>query len=246
MNKGPAEAETLSETVVELLSEFDLEDDEVAVCVCPPAISLSSVSDVLGDSPIALGAQNMHAEESGAYTGEISGGMLLQAGCEYVILGHSERRQYQGETDAQVNAKVIRALDLGLVPIVCIGETLDEREADQVEAVIERQLTDSLAGITLEDAGDLVLAYEPVWAIGTGKTATPAQAQDVHAFIRGWLADRFDAELADDMEILYGGSVKPGNAGDLFSEDDIDGGLIGGASLNADAFAAIVRAACEV
>ncbi len=218
--------------------------EHVTVAVCPPFTALEAVAEMIRDTPLRLGAQTMHAEEQGAFTGEVSAPMLTSVGCHYVILGHSERRQLFGETDADVNEKVRAALRHGLVPIVCVGETLDEREAGDAEAVVERQLDDGLAGITPADGSDLVVAYEPVWAIGTGRTATPEQAQAMHRMIRARLAERF-GPLGREVELLYGGSVKPGNAAELFAQPDIDGGLVGGASLEAEAFAAIVDAAAQ-
>ena len=201
---------------------------------------------VLEGSPIGLGGQNMHWESGGAYTGEISGAMLVDAGCTHVILGHSERRHGMGETDAQVNAKLHAALAARLIPIVCIGETKDERLGDRTEAVLAAQLTGSLAGLSPEQMAGTVLAYEPVWAIGTGLTATPEQAQSAHAFIRGRLAEAFGEATAARVVVQYGGSVKPDNAAELLACPDIDGALVGGASLKAGDFLAIVRAARDV
>jgi triosephosphate isomerase (TIM) len=219
---------------------------EVRVAICPPAVFLARIDEVLAGSPVGLGAQNMHWKPDGAYTGEISGAMLNDAGCTHVILGHSERRHGLGETDAQVNAKLHAALEAGLIPIVCIGETQDERLAEQTEDVLEGQLTGSLAGLAPAQVAGTVLAYEPVWAIGTGLTATPHQAQAAHAFIRGWLSRTFGPATAARVVVQYGGSVKPDNAGDLLACPDIDGALVGGASLKADDFLAIVRAAQSV
>lgn len=215
----------------------------VDVAVCPPFISLDAVSGTLHGSPVRLGAQNMHAADAGAYTGEVSAAMLRSVGCHYVILGHSERRQYFGETDAGVNAKVRQAMAHSLVPIVCVGETLEERDAGKVDAVVEQQVSGALDGVAVASASTLVIAYEPVWAIGTGRTATPAQAQEVHAHIRVLLVQRYGADVGKGINILYGGSMKPANAAELLAQPDIDGGLIGGASLKPDAFAAIVAAA---
>jgi triosephosphate isomerase len=200
----------------------------------------------LANSPIGLGAQNMHWKPEGAYTGELSGAMLNDAGCTHVILGHSERRHGMGETDAQVNAKLHAALAVGLIPIVCIGETREEREANQTEDVVAGQLTGSLAALSAEQMAGVVLAYEPVWAIGTGLTATPEQAQAVHAFIRGWLSTQFGEATAARVVVQYGGSVKPDNAGELLSCPDIDGALVGGASLKDTDFLGIIRAAQTV
>lgn len=215
----------------------------VDVALCPPFVFLGEVRDVLTGSAVKLGGQDVSVHPAGAYTGEISGSMLREFGCDYVIVGHSERRSYHGESDELVADKMIAAHKAGLVPIVCVGETLEEREAGQTETVIGRQinalLSDSKCVRALAGA---VIAYEPVWAIGTGRTASPQQAQDVHAFIRGRLA-RHDPALATRMQILYGGSVKPDNSAELFVMADIDGGLIGGASLKADDFLAICQAA---
>ncbi len=215
----------------------------VQVAVCPPFVNLEVVRQVIEGTPIRLGAQHMHHEEAGAYTGEVSASMLKSVGCRYVILGHSERRQYFGETDEGVNRKIKRALQYELIPIVCVGETLEERQAGQAAAVVERQVRAALDGVALHSAEALVIAYEPVWAIGTGHTATPDQAQEMHALIRRLLIDRYGEDIGRALHILYGGSVKPGNAADLFAQPDVDGGLIGGASLKAPDFAAIVRAA---
>lgn len=213
----------------------------VQVALCPPFVCLDAVFNVLRGSDLKLGAQNSHHVDDGAYTGEISAPMLRSVGCDYVILGHSERRQYFGETDEGVNSKVRQALSHGLIPIVCVGEVLEERRAGHEQAVVQAQVEKALEGVTLADASHLVIAYEPVWAIGTGETATPEQAQEMHAFIRSLLKQQY-GELAPDIHLLYGGSMKPDNAADLLSQPDVDGGLIGGASLKADAFAAIVAA----
>ncbi len=219
---------------------------DVRVAVCPPAVFLPAVDKALAGSPIGLGAQNMHWKPEGAYTGELSGAMLNDAGCTHVILGHSERRHGLGETDAQVNAKVHAALAANLIPIVCIGETEQERDAGQTEDVVAGQLTGSLAGLSAEQMAGIVLAYEPVWAIGTGRTATPAQAQEVHRLIRDWLGERFGQETGARVVVQYGGSVKPDNAAELLACPDIDGALVGGASLKASDFLAIIKAAQDV
>ena len=215
----------------------------VEVVVCPPYTALATAADALAGSGIGLGAQNMHWEPSGAFTGEVSAEMLLTAGCRYVIIGHSERRALFHETNADVNRKVKAALAAGLTPIMCVGETLDQREAGKTEDVVRDHVEGGLAGLGADQIRKIVVAYEPVWAIGTGKTATPEQAQDVHAFIRALLARLADTGTAQTVRIQYGGSVKPENAKELFGKPDIDGGLIGGASLKADSFAAIVKAA---
>lgn len=214
------------------------------VAVCPPFVYLAEVAAAMRDSGITLGAQNCSHLSGGAYTGEVAPAMLKDVGCSYVIVGHSERRALYGESDQLVAEKMVAAHLAGLLPIVCVGELLEEREAGETEAVIARQLEPLLQHGAEQRAAlrNAVIAYEPVWAIGTGKTATPAQAQEVHAFIRGRIAEQ-DAELAGRMQILYGGSVKGSNAAELFAMADIDGGLVGGASLNAAEFLAICRAA---
>lgn len=239
MNTDLSDARALARDVVKEVGD----PGAVKVVVCPPYISLGGVWEVVDGSAVALGAQNMHEEESGAFTGEVSGPMLRSVGCGYVILGHSERRQYFGETDAGVNAKIKAAQKHGLIPIVCVGETLDERKRGDAETVVGRQLSEGLSGIAVDDPDDFVLAYEPVWAIGTGETATPDQAQEMHAFIRSKLKAQFGDAAGRDIHILYGGSVKPNNAAELFGRQDVDGGLIGGASLKGTDFAAIVDAA---
>lgn len=213
---------------------------ELAVCV--PSVYLAQCRDALKGSAIAWGAQDLSAHENGAYTGEISASMLRDFNCTYVIVGHSERRAYHGETDAIVAQKTLRAIDNGLIPIVCVGETLEQREADHTRVVIERQIAAVLEALAADQLTQIVVAYEPVWAIGTGKTATPEMAQKVHALLRAQLTVK-NALAAAQVRILYGGSMKPGNAAELLAMDDIDGGLIGGAALNAADFLAIARAA---
>ncbi len=242
MNTDLAAATRLAEDVVAAVGEAGA----VQVAVCPPFISLDAVFGALRGSAIRLGAQNMHHADAGAFTGEVSAPMLRSVGCDYVILGHSERRQYFGETDASVNAKLQQALANALIPILCVGETLDERRAGRERAVVERQVEGALAGVTLDDPAGLVIAYEPVWAIGTGETATPEQAQQMHAFLRKLLRQRLGEDVGGGVLLLYGGSMKPANAADLLAQRDVDGGLIGGASLKAPDFAAIVRAAQAV
>ncbi|MQL52224.1 triose-phosphate isomerase [Desulfofundulus thermobenzoicus] len=217
----------------------------VEVAVCPPFTALQTVSRELAGSPIALGAQNMYWEDEGAFTGEISPVMLKEIGCRYVILGHSERRQYFGETDEKVNRKVKAAFKHGLVPIVCVGELLEEREAGRTAEVIGAQVRGSLAGLSPGELAALVVAYEPVWAIGTGRTASPRDAQEVNRFIRGLLREMGGEDAAGRVRIQYGGSVKPDNAAALMAQPDIDGALVGGASLKVDAFTAIVQAAAK-
>ncbi|MEO8272075.1 MAG: triose-phosphate isomerase [Aureliella sp.] len=218
-------------------------DNAVQVALCPPSVYLQQVATALQGSLIELGAQNMSPEKEGAFTGEVSGSMLKDVGCQCVILGHSERRQFFGETDSSINAKTKAALSYGLTPIVCVGEMLEQREAGTTAKVIDTQMRGSLNGLTPEQAGQIVIAYEPVWAIGTGKTASPAQAEEVHAQIRKLLAELFSARVADSIRIQYGGSVKPDNAAELMGQPNIDGALVGGAALKADSFAAIVAAA---
>lgn len=219
---------------------------EVQVAVCPPFVNLQAVAEVLDGSVVKVGAQHMHFEDQGAYTGEVSADMLTSVGCHYVILGHSERRQYFGETDVSVRKKVRKARAHGLVPIVCVGEKLAQREAGREQEVVRGQVEGALEGVAVNEPDEVVLAYEPVWAIGTGETATPEQAQEMHAFIRSLLRDRFDDDVAGGMHILYGGSMKPHNATSLLSKPDVNGGLIGGASLTAPDFAAIVEAGASV
>jgi triosephosphate isomerase len=219
---------------------------DVRVVLCPPAVFLQEVDTVLEGSPIGLAAQNMHWEPGGAYTGEISAAMLVDAGCTHVILGHSERRQGLGETDAQINRKLHAALAARLIPIVCIGETKDQRLGNDTERILVEQLTGSLAGLSPMQMGGSVLAYEPVWAIGTGLTATPEQAQSAQAFIRRCLARQFGEATAARVVVQYGGSVKPENAAQLLACPDIDGALVGGASLSAADFLAIFRAGQDV
>jgi triosephosphate isomerase len=223
------------------LLDGDSKSDNATVIVCPPFTALAEAARMLSGTHIGLGAQNISEHEKGAFTGEISARMLLTVGVNWVILGHSERRQYQREDDALINLKVKRAIAAGLTPIVCVGETLTQREAGQTEAVVAEQVAGTLAGFSADELKRVVIAYEPVWAIGTGRTATPEMAQEVHRFIRQKLAET-DPEIAEIMSILYGGSVKPGNAAGLFEQPDIDGGLIGGASLSAADFIGIINA----
>ncbi len=213
----------------------------VDIIVCPVYTALSEISDLLIDSNISLGAQNVYWETSGAFTGEISPLMLKDAGCKFVIVGHSERRKYFAETDQTVNKRIKAAQAAGLIPIFCVGETLKEREANKTIDLITRQLKGGLEGLVSDDILKLIIAYEPVWAIGTGKTATPKQAQEVHKFIRDWLKDCYSQEVADSLRILYGGSVKPDNTRELIKENDIDGALVGGASLDSSSFVEIVN-----
>ncbi len=215
--------------------------EDVEVVVCPVYPALAVVSDVIIETNIKLGAQDLYWKNSGAFTGEVSGPLLKDAGCEYVIVGHSERRQFFHETNETVNKKAFAALECGLTPIICVGETLQEREAGNTFKVVEDHVRGAYQGLTSDQALNTVIAYEPVWAIGTGKTATPEQAQEVHKFIRDLLTKMYDVEIAQEITIQYGGSVKPDNAAELMSQPDIDGALVGGASLEAKSFAEIVK-----
>jgi triosephosphate isomerase len=216
---------------------------KVTVALCPPFPYLQKVAAILAGSPVELGAQNVYPEKEGAFTGEVGTAMLQDAGCRFVILGHSERRHKLGETNDFINRKVHAALAAGLNGILCVGETLEERDREQTEAVLDDQLTSGLAGLSTDSLGSMVLAYEPVWAIGTGRNATPAQAQQVHAFLRGRVAEIYGPAAAEALRIQYGGSVKPENAASLLQQPDVDGALVGGASLNASQFLEIVHAA---
>ena len=242
MNTDLTGARQLASAVVSAIDA----NTSVDVAVCPPFMSLDAVFSAVHGSPIRVGAQDMHWETSGAYTGAISAAMLRSVGCHYVILGHSERRQYFGESDETVNRKVHRALESKLVPIVCVGEKLDDRDAGVENDVVASQMRLGLEDVKVDWPSGLVVAYEPVWAIGTGRTASPEQAEAMHGHIRGLLAELLGDAVGGQIRILYGGSVKPGNAAELFSRKDVDGGLIGGASLAAHDFAEIVRAAASV
>lgn len=212
------------------------------VVIAPPFTAIKAVADKLEGSNIHVSGQDVATEtKHGAHTGEVCGDMLKDAGCSHVIIGHSERRAMYGDTDAVVNRKIRAALNFNLTPIVCVGETLEERDSGNAEAVVAAQLEHSLAELTASDLVRIVLAYEPVWAIGTGRTATPTQAQQMHAFIRQWISGKFDKTSADGLRVLYGGSVKPENISDLMAEADIDGALVGGASLEAESFSKIVN-----
>jgi triosephosphate isomerase (TIM) len=238
MNTDRVGAVKLARAIAESAGKYAAVD----ILVCPPFVNLVPVSEVVKGTKVALGAQNMYHEANGAFTGEISAAMLLDAGCSYVILGHSERRHILKETDADINKKTLAALAACLIPIVCVGELLSEREAGQTAAVIRRQFEGSLAGVSAEQIEKTVIAYEPVWAIGTGKVATPQQAAEVHADLRKLLVDRYNNGSAEKVRILYGGSVKASNAGELLAQPNIDGALVGGASLNADDFLGIAAA----
>ncbi|KPJ61903.1 MAG: triosephosphate isomerase [Deltaproteobacteria bacterium DG_8] len=237
MNKNSAESIKLVSELREMVSDVS----DVEIVVAPPFTALGSVEATIKDSNIFLSAQNTFWQEIGAFTGEISPSMLKDVGCQYTIIGHSERRQYFAETNETVNKRLQAALKASLTPIVCIGETLEEREAGKTLAVIEQQVREGLNGLSSEEMEKVVIAYEPVWAIGTGKTATPDQAQEVHKFIRDQIAQIFGEGVAENIRVLYGGSVKPDNIDQLMAQKDIDGALVGGASLKAESFARIVK-----
>lgn len=241
MNMGPQEAK-------EFLSAF--KEEKLCECkgvekvIVPPFVTIPAVMEALnGCQCIGVGAQDVSDHDNGAFTGEISTAMLLEIGCKYVVVGHSERRQYHGETNTYINKKIKKALAAGLVPIYCIGETLAQREAGELEKILRSQVEEGLAGLSDEQVAGLVIAYEPVWAIGTGKTASATDAQAAHAFIRSVVKETFGTDAADKVRIQYGGSVKPANASELMACPDIDGALVGGAALKAASFAAIIRAA---
>lgn len=238
MNTNQAEAVALAAGVAEAAGSVQNAD----LLVCPPAIYLESVCKALAGSAVALGGQNMCDQDNGAFTGETSHAMLSDVGATYVILGHSERRAIFGESDASVNSKTKKALEAGLVPIVCLGEQLEQRVAGKTAEVIAEQFAGSLAGLSAEQVAGLVIAYEPVWAIGTGKVATPEQAEEVHADLRRLLTERYNSETAEKVRILYGGSVKPGNAAELIGQPNVDGALVGGASLKSEDFLGIATA----
>jgi triosephosphate isomerase len=240
MNKNLDETVAL---ISELKKNLGNRIPDVGVVVCPQFPSLTAAHSLLRDSGIGLGAQNLSQHSEGAYTGEVSGAILRSAGCKYVIIGHSERRQYFKESDMLVNSKIKSALKEGLTPIVCVGETLTERETGSTHAVVTTQVEGAFSGINTEDVKKTMIAYEPVWAIGTGKTATPEQANEVHRLIRDLIQKKYTRTIADEIIILYGGSVNAQNALSLFSQPDIDGGLVGGASLKSDSFTAIAEGA---
>jgi triosephosphate isomerase len=239
MHKGPGEAIVFLEELSEAVAGVEGRE----VLVCPPAIDLYALGRMLrkSESPVKLGGQNLYPAKEGAFTGEIAPPMLKEANCTYVILGHSERRQYFKEHDAFINDKVKAAREYELIPILCVGETETQRDAGQAEAVVSTQIRGGLGGVPINTADELVIAYEPVWAIGTGRTATPEDAQAMHRHIRTLLIDLFGRDLAQGVRILYGGSVKPDNVDELMSQADIDGALVGGASLKVDSFARIVK-----
>ena len=234
MNKTPSEGKKLVEELIPLVK-----DAKCDVVVCVPATDIYAVGQAIKGTNIKLGAQNVHFAESGAFTGEISADMLKELGVEYVIIGHSERRQYFGETDETVNKRTLRALEAGLTPIVCVGESLEERESGKTEALLKKQVEEGFKGV--EDITKVVVAYEPIWAIGTGKTATSEQANETIGYIRSELARLFGKDAAEKVRIQYGGSMKPSNAKELMAMEEIDGGLIGGASLKAVDFSQVVN-----
>ena len=237
MYKTPDEAAQTAQQLVERVAGVT----EVDIMIAPTYAALVPVFEVIQNSPVALGAQNLFWEDEGAYTGEISAPMLKSAGCQYGIIGHSERRQYFGETDETVNKKIQAAIQVGIKPVFCVGETEEERSSEQTLSVLDKQVKKGLEGLVSDQLDTLIIAYEPVWAIGTGKTATDDQAQEVHQFIRSLVEKNFGTALSDSIRILYGGSVKPDNVAGLMSMPDIDGALVGGASLDAESFSKIVR-----
>ncbi len=241
MNLTLEESKVLVRTLKNKLTNVN----DVDVGVCPPFVFLKDLCELLRGSPIIVGAQNMHREKKGAYTGEVSGSMIKEIGCTHVIVGHSERRTIFGETNAVINSKLKAAFDIGLKPIFCIGEQLEERESEKTNEVVDTQLREGLSGLSREQIGQLTIAYEPVWAIGTGRTATPEQAGEVHSFIRNFLVKEYGSNVACKVRIQYGGSVKPDNARELLMLPEVDGALVGGASLDADAFISIALTATQ-
>jgi triosephosphate isomerase len=237
MFKTPGEA---AETAKQLVRHAGAVTD-IDMMIAPTFIALAAVFAAIKNSPVALGAQNLYWENEGAYTGEISAPMLKSAGCQYCIIGHSERRQYFGETDETVNKKIKAAIKAGLQPVFCVGETEKERESGQTLSILDKQIKKGLEGLVSAQLDSLIIAYEPIWAIGTGKTATDDQAQEVHRFIRSLVKDNFGRALSDSIRILYGGSVKPDNIASLMAMSDIDGALVGGASLSAESFSQIIK-----
>jgi len=242
LNYGPSEGVKFASD----LGKNVLDAHGVQIILCPPFLALGPVCEAVQGTDLKVGAQNMHFEVSGAFTGEISGEMIREVGAEYVILGHSERRHVFGETDEMIGLKVERSLKDGLKPILCVGEKIEERQAEETTSVVARQLKTGLSGVSAADMGNVIIAYEPVWAIGTGLTASPEQADEVHRFIRNELVSLYDEAVAQATPILYGGSVKPDNTVGLLSNEDIDGALVGGASLKLDSFLGIVTAAASL
>ncbi|OGF01570.1 MAG: triose-phosphate isomerase [Candidatus Edwardsbacteria bacterium RIFOXYD12_FULL_50_11] len=237
MHKNMSEAKALAEGIVQKVQKVE----KVQIVLCPPFTALGVVAEAIKGSNVELGAQNCHFEDKGAFSGEISTAFLIDAGCKFVIIGHSERRQYFVEDDALINKKIKKALSSGLIPIFCIGETLQERQKEQTFDVLKRQVLHGLQEVNLSDPERLIVAYEPVWAIGTGMTASKEQAQEAHRYIRDLLAGLWGSETAEKIRIQYGGSVKPDNVTELMAQDDIDGALVGGASLEADSFSRIIK-----
>ncbi len=240
MNSTTSSAEELTKGLV---NGVDLKESNVEVLVCPPFPYLSQVKGLVNGSPIQLGAQNAYFESQGAFTGEVAADMLTDIGCSHVILGHSERRHVLGETDEIINKKTQTCLKQGLTVVLCVGELLEDREANQTESVLETQMKGGLAGVEAGSMAKIVIAYEPVWAIGTGKTASPEQAEAAHLFLRNWISENYNTDVSEQMQILYGGSVKGSNANELLSQANVDGALVGGASLKADQFLPIIEAA---
>lgn len=240
MNKGLVQSQQFADELKAHIEKHKVVNADIVLC--PPFTSLDAVNKKINGTDIKLGAQNMYFETIGAYTGEISAGMLKSCGCEYVILGHSERRQYFNETNAIVNKKVLKALDEGLKPILCVGENLQEHDDKLTESVIEEQITTCLAHVNAEDMTNVTIAYEPIWAIGTGKNATPHQAESVHNFIRKKFKKLYNDDVSKNTKIIYGGSISPDNAKELFASATVDGGLVGGASLEAESFIKIINA----
>lgn len=243
MNAGPTDARALSGDMV---AEWKNKSFKAEALICPPYISIPAVADSFKNSDFKVGAQDISTEDNGAYTGQISTEMVKDAGCEYVIVGHSERREYNHEDDSLVSQKANKTLSDGLRPIVCVGEKLDQRKSGKHEDVVQAQVETVLNNLKKENAADVVIAYEPVWAIGTGETATPDQAQQMHKHIRSLIANKWGSDSADKVRILYGGSMKPANAEELLSQPDVDGGLIGGASLDAKSFSEIISIADSI
>lgn len=237
MNKTPSEAVALVKELIPMVK-----DAQKKVIVCPTFVCLPAVLEAVKGTNICVGAQNMHFEDKGAFTGEISADMLTELGVQYVIIGHSERRQYFAETDETVNKKAVKALSKGLIPIICVGESLEQREANITNDIVSNQVKAAFASISAEDAKKVIIAYEPIWAIGTGKTATSEQANEVCSMIRDTIKGLYSADVADEVVIQYGGSMNDGNAKDLLAQSDIDGGLIGGAALVAEKFTKIIEA----
>jgi triosephosphate isomerase len=241
MNTDSNSSVSLAEGIASESSE--IAGQSVDIAVFPPFVYLQPIIKALGVSNIAVGAQDLYFEQNGAFTGEVSVSMLKDIGCTYALCGHSERRHVIGETDELINKKVAAAISGGLLPVLCVGELLEERKASQTNEVVTRQVKKGLAGLSAEKIPAVTIAYEPVWAIGTGLTATPEQAQEAHELVRKLLTEMYDAQLAEEIRILYGGSVKPDNAAELMQQQDVDGSLVGGASLKADSFLSIIRAA---